>query len=728
MNVDILKEVISAIFSIALFINAMLFVPQAIKIFKEKSAKSISLSTFFGFLLIQLAAVLYGIMQHDQVLVYGYLISMLTCSAVILLTLRYKNNKTNADDILERLDTLEQVIALMPGHVYWMDKNNVCLGCNDNQARAAGLRSRHEIVGKKNADLPWNIDAGSLPDDLERINQEVMETGQTRVVEEPATLADGKKVVYLSSKVPLRNKNNEVCGIVGISLDITERKEAEEQARKALKEVALATARMHEQEKLAKIFNQVAHDIRSPLASLLMIIKSCDDIPEMERIALREAAMGIGDIANQLLAKYNINDSEISDQIEERQPILLSAILLQILTDKKFQYNESPVRFITDFYHAGQFVFAKLELSSFKRMISNLINNAVDAFEKEEGKVTIGLDATVEHVYVKIIDDGKGMRPELVEKILQKIAVTEGKTDGHGIGLAQVRETLERNDGKLSIHSKEGQGTQMIVEFPRVKAPAWFAEQITLGPQDIVIILDDDVSIHLAWDARFEAVLEQAPGVCIKHFESCEEAIDFINALDKKDHKKIFLLTDFELLKQELNGLHVVEKTKIERSILVTSHYVNAVIRERAIKMNTKVLPKQQASEIPIRIDHTLTYENKAQSQEDSLKIVDLILVDDNENFAQTLIDFVFDQDIVDYYRDPRKLLENLNQYPKNTRIYLDNNFTMVDELGVDIAKKLHELGFTRLYLLSGDTFKPEEIPSYLTVILKTQIDNIRDW
>jgi uncharacterized protein with PQ loop repeat len=81
--------VIDLTFSLALFINALLFIPQAIKIYKNKSSEGISLSTFAGFLLIQLATVLYGIIHQDWILAFGYLLSMATCGAVVILTLFY---------------------------------------------------------------------------------------------------------------------------------------------------------------------------------------------------------------------------------------------------------------------------------------------------------------------------------------------------------------------------------------------------------------------------------------------------------------------------------------------------------------------------------------------------------------------------------------------------------------------------------------------------------------
>ncbi len=643
----------------------------------------------------------------------------------------YTTNTKNPDDPIGQRDYFLKIIEAMPNNVYWLNKDCVTMGCNRNVLDLVGLDKLDDFVGITYEEMGRlaNWTEGQAMS-FKKDDMEVIATGMPKlnVLEPPLYDKDHNPIYYMSSRVPLFDDKHEVIGVLGISVDITERVKAEEREKEALEEVANAEARAQEQEKFTKTANQVAHDIRSPLASLLMIIKSCHDIPETERIALREAAISIGDIANNLLSKYREKELDAPEHEDERQPLLLSVALLQMLTEKKFQYDELPVRFDYNFSQEAHFAYIQMELSPFKRMISNLINNAVDALEDSEGSVTIQLDVTIDRVYVTIADNGKGMSPALVKKILEKIAVTEGKRDGHGIGLSQVRETLERNEGVLSIKSLPGKGTQMILEFPRIKAPDWIAEEINLNWQDIVVILDDDSSIHMAWDARFEPIIEKASELVVYHFENCQEAIQFINGLSETDRDRVYLLTDFELLKQELNGLHVVEKTAVRRSILVTSHYVNAIIHERAIKMGTKILPKQLASEISISIEKRSVDEKQTEKNEDVLKIVDLVFVDDNQSFSQTVIDFIFDENIVDYYSDPRKFLANLGKYPKDTRIYLDNNYTMVDTLGIEIAKDLHELGFTRLYLLSGDVFKPGDVPNYVKAILKTDIDKIKDW
>lgn len=87
-------QIVDVLFSLGLFINAALFVPQAWKIYKTKNATGVSLLTFGGFNLIQISAVLYGYLHHDYLLMTGFLLSLITCGCVTLLGLFYKNSQT----------------------------------------------------------------------------------------------------------------------------------------------------------------------------------------------------------------------------------------------------------------------------------------------------------------------------------------------------------------------------------------------------------------------------------------------------------------------------------------------------------------------------------------------------------------------------------------------------------------------------------------------------------
>ena len=77
-------------FSISLLVNAILFIPQAVIIYRTKSVKDVSLITFVGFNIIQLFTVFHGFLTRDYILVLGYLFSILTCGSVSVLIFYYR--------------------------------------------------------------------------------------------------------------------------------------------------------------------------------------------------------------------------------------------------------------------------------------------------------------------------------------------------------------------------------------------------------------------------------------------------------------------------------------------------------------------------------------------------------------------------------------------------------------------------------------------------------------
>lgn len=83
------KNFVEVIFSIGLFINAILFVPQAIKIYRQKHANDVSLVTFFGFNVLQFFTMLHGYFLRDYILMIGFLFSFITCGLVTILIIYY---------------------------------------------------------------------------------------------------------------------------------------------------------------------------------------------------------------------------------------------------------------------------------------------------------------------------------------------------------------------------------------------------------------------------------------------------------------------------------------------------------------------------------------------------------------------------------------------------------------------------------------------------------------
>ena len=614
----------------------------------------------------------------------------------------------------ERLK-ISQIIDVVNASIYWKDLNGVMLGCNRYVVDMCGVSDKQKIIGKTEHDFMPKEEAIRI----NKTDQSVLTDGYYEG-EEVSTLPSGDKRIYYTVKNRLLDSENNVIGLVGTSLDITSKKEAERlRLENKTQQVIL-----QEQEKFRKTANQVAHDIRSPLSSLLILAKTCTAIPERERNTLREASTRISDIANNLLSNYKQEKTVQALQTEEREPILISPVLLQMLTEKKYEYQKFPIEFLHRFSQAGEFSWINIQHSAFDRMISNLINNAVDAFNQTTGTITLYLDADETKVNIMIEDNGKGMSPDVQQKIMDQIAVSEGKEDGHGIGLTQVSETLKNNQGHWSIDSKVGEGTTIKLTFPRTQSLPWIAETVELIENDTIVILDDDISIHMAWDLRFDQIRKDYPELTVIHFELGQETINLIDSLAPDEQKKIFLLADYELLNQDINGLAVIEKTKISRSILVTSHYANKDIQQSATKLATKILPKQLASDIPIHVRErpAVSVHNRLI---DDLKMVDVVFVDDEQYLLDGFRMLAHNKQ-VDTYCDPQFFLDNVTQYHRHTKIMLDQNFANSALKGNQIAEALHAMGFTRLYLLSGERLSGIQIPHYLTAIFKTDLNQLQ--
>lgn len=91
----IFQYVTEFIFAVGMFINALLFIPQAFNILKQKDSKELSLLTFAGFNVMQLASSLHGFWRQDYALALGALASFITCGGVTILIIffRRKNHK-----------------------------------------------------------------------------------------------------------------------------------------------------------------------------------------------------------------------------------------------------------------------------------------------------------------------------------------------------------------------------------------------------------------------------------------------------------------------------------------------------------------------------------------------------------------------------------------------------------------------------------------------------------
>jgi PAS domain S-box-containing protein len=125
---------------------------------------------------------------------------------------------------------LQVVLDTIPQRVFWKDRNSVFLGCNKPLALDAGFSEPADIIGKTDYDHASSATADLyLADD-----RRVMETGQSKInYEERQVRADGSIAWLRTSKVPLRDKNGTIIGVLATYEDITDRKRTEEALRES---------------------------------------------------------------------------------------------------------------------------------------------------------------------------------------------------------------------------------------------------------------------------------------------------------------------------------------------------------------------------------------------------------------------------------------------------------------------------------------------------------------
>lgn len=579
-------QLIEFMFAFALFINALLFIPQLRLIIKTKSSKDVSLITFFGFFAIQLTIVLHGVIHQDHLLIWGYLLSMILCGTLVVLIFYYRKNalpasidfesifeqlpghiywkdqkgvmlycnknnwqafglkslseyrgktdyavfpkevadmlwrtdeevirtgelriveevdpnaegapkvylshkvalKNNQSDIIgtlgvslditeakkinsERLEILENVIALMPEHVYWVNREGVYMGCNDNQAKSAGLHSRKEIVGKTNKDLPWNFNTTTLPAVLDEINKEVMETGKTITLEEQAIAEDGSGKTYLSNKVPLRNRQGNIIGMVGISIDITDIKKTEQELIRSKEAAESANFA-----KNAFLYN-MQHDLRTPFSGILGIAQVLEnsetDLAKKEKLGyISQSAQVLLDQLNQIMEVINLESGQMP--LLEKQfdlYFLISEINKMMLPAAKYKELNFTYQISKD---VPRYIIG--DKTRLQRVLINLVSNAIKVTEKGHVKLLIEL---IKEENDKIIlkftveDTGVGIPEDKQNIIFERFnPITSGYSStylGNGLGLRLIKRSLDEMGGEAHLNSKLGFGSTFKILIP----------------------------------------------------------------------------------------------------------------------------------------------------------------------------------------------------------------------------------------------------------------------
>ena len=119
---------------------------------------------------------------------------------------------------------LMHVLNAIPLSIFWKDINGCYLGCNQNFASLIGLATPEQIVGKSNFDLRFTAAEAAA---FQAIDREVIEQNRQHQTVDMIQTPSGKSLWIDLTKVPLTNSSGAVYGVLGVGVDITERKHAE---------------------------------------------------------------------------------------------------------------------------------------------------------------------------------------------------------------------------------------------------------------------------------------------------------------------------------------------------------------------------------------------------------------------------------------------------------------------------------------------------------------------
>lgn len=205
---------------------------------------------------------------------------------------------------------LKNMIEALPGDIYWKDINGRWLGVNSHGEqslkRMGFIRNSEDVIGKTDYEL-FNKETADIyrKNDLEVIARK-MEIAQ----EETVALINGEKMIQLSTKRPIWDKNGTITGIVGNTIDITYLKNIEQEL-KSSKEAAEA-ANQAKTEFLANM----RHDVRTPLSGIVgfsEIIKSESNEPHIKEYAhnLIASSHALLDLMDEVLEAVRVSSGEI---------------------------------------------------------------------------------------------------------------------------------------------------------------------------------------------------------------------------------------------------------------------------------------------------------------------------------------------------------------------------------------------------------------------------------
>ncbi|OGQ04789.1 MAG: hypothetical protein A3F82_07950 [Deltaproteobacteria bacterium RIFCSPLOWO2_12_FULL_44_12] len=334
------------------------------------------------------------------------------------------------------------------------------------------------------------------------------------------------------------------------------------------------------QRALTELARQVAHDIRSPLSSLQTALEYLGDLKVNERQfsdymnLLQLSTKRLTGIADGLLGQSGKKGVvNVSFSVHE--------ILDELIGEFEGQMQFKGIKFVKQYHSEAAEISG--DRVRFQRVFGNIIKNGMEAMNFQ-GQIFIFTESGKDCLIVSIKDTGPGMSPDKLEKVLAG-GYTEGKEDGHGIGLKVVRDVVAEFGGQIWAESESDQGTTFFIKLPMVKKTTtqFILETRKKGP---VLVIDDEPSMREQW----RLILKERNRETIL----CASWEDF-DGLSMGKESAAGCVIDYHFENSELNGIEIIKRLReqgFENLYLCTAEYWKPSLKKEAKELGVVICPK----------------------------------------------------------------------------------------------------------------------------------------
>lgn len=220
------------------------------------------------------------------------------------------------------------------------------------------------------------------------------------------------------------------------------------------------------EEKKDELIVYLAHDIKTPLTSMigyLSLLDEIDDMPKKQRknyisIAL-DKSYRLEDLINELFDVARFNSEKI---ILEKEELNLNLMLEQIIDDFYPTLRELNKSIKLNYEEK---ININADPDKLSRVFNNLIKNAI-SYSKEESEIVINLKKDTNNVVVEVINKGKQISKEKISKIFEKFyrldSARTSRTGGSGLGLSIAKDIVELHNGTITAESNEEETTLRV--------------------------------------------------------------------------------------------------------------------------------------------------------------------------------------------------------------------------------------------------------------------------